>query len=189
MSDGMGAAGGRFTRKNIEAGPTNLWRYSALLPLAEGFQGTLPTGFTPLVEARRLSKELGARNLYVKNDAICFPTLSFKDRVVAVALAAAHRFGYKVVSCSSTGNLANAVAAQAAREGFDAWIFIPADLEPAKVTGTLVFGAKLVRIAGKYDQVKRRDSHVAEKFPWGFVNVNLRPYYAEGSKTVVTKSL
>ena len=173
-----------FTRKNIEAGPTNIWRYSDLLPLPEGYQGTLPTGFTPLVHARRLGKQLGVTKLYVKNDAVCFPTLSFKDRVVATALAAARRFGFQVVSCSSTGNLANAVAAQAAREGFDAWIFIPSDLEPAKVTGTQVFGAKLVRIAGNYDQVNRLCSQIAEKFRWGFVNVNLRPYYAEGSKTV-----
>jgi threonine synthase len=136
------------------------------------------------VQARRLGKTLGTPNLYLKNDAVCFPTLSFKDRVVATALAAARRFGFQVVSCSSTGNLANAVAAQAAREGFDAWIFIPADLEPAKVTGTQVFGAKLVRIAGNYDQVNRLCSQIAEKFRWGFVNVNLRPYYAEGSKTV-----
>ncbi len=184
VSYDMDIARGRFTRKNIEAGPTNLWRYNALLPLPEGFQSTLPTGFTPLVEAHHLGKQLGARNLYVKNDAVCFPTLSFKDRVVAVALAAARRFGFKVVSCSSTGNLANAVAAQAAREGFDAWIFIPADLEPAKIIGTQIFGAKLIRIAGNYDQVNRLCSQIAEKFPWGFVNVNLRPYYAEGSKTV-----
>ena len=136
------------------------------------------------MQARRLGKKLGASNLYLKNDAVCFPTLSFKDRVVATALAAARRFGFQVVSCSSTGNLANAVAAQAAREGFDAWIFIPADLEPAKITGTQVFGAKLVRIAGNYDQVNRLCSQIAEKFHWGFVNVNLRPYYAEGSKTV-----
>ncbi len=173
-----------FTRKNIEAGPANLWRYSALLPLPEGFQGTLPTGFTPLVQGRHLGKQLGIGKLYVKNDAVCFPTLSFKDRVVATALAAARRFGFQIVSCSSTGNLANAVAAQAAREGFDAWIFIPADLEPAKITGTQVFGAKLVRIAGNYDQVNRLCSQIAEKYRWGFVNVNLRPYYAEGSKTV-----
>src|SRR5450631_2355015 len=173
-----------FTKKNIEAGPTNLWRYSALLPLPDGYQGTNPTGFTPLVQARRLGKQLGASKLYVKNDAVCFPTLSFKDRVVSTALAAARRFGFQVVSCSSTGNLANAVAAQAAREGFDAWIFIPSDLEPAKVTGTQVFGAKLVRIAGNYDQVNRLCSQIAEKYRWGFVNVNLRPYYAEGSKTV-----
>jgi len=173
-----------FTRKNIEAGPANLWRYSALLPLPEGYEGTLPAGFTPLVHANRLGKTLGTSNLYLKNDAVCFPTLSFKDRVVATALAAARRFGFKVVSCSSTGNLANAVAAQAAREGFDSWIFIPADLEPAKITGTQVFGAKLVRIAGNYDQVNRLCSQIAEKYRWGFVNVNLRPYYSEGSKTV-----
>jgi threonine synthase len=173
-----------FTRKNIEAGPLNLWRYGAMLPLPEGFQGTVPAGLTPLVQARHLGKKLGTSNLYLKNDAVCFPTLSFKDRVVATALAAARRFGFKVVSCSSTGNLANAVAAQAAREGFEAWIFIPADLEAAKVIGTQIFGAKLVRIAGNYDQVNRLCSQIAEKFQWGFVNVNLRPYYAEGSKTV-----
>src|SRR6202030_3107405 len=166
------------------AGPANLWRYSALLPLPEDYQATIPAGFTPLVQARRLGKKLNAINLYLKNDAVCFPPLSFKDRVVATALAAARRFGFQIVSCSSTGNLANAVAAQAAREGFDAGIFIPADLEPAKITGTQVFGAKLVRIAGNYDQVNRLCSQIAEKFRWGFVNVNLRPYYAEGSKTV-----
>src|SRR6202049_1771012 len=173
-----------FTRKNIEAGPANLWRYSALLPLPEDFQGTIPAGFTPLVQARRLGKDLGTSNLYLKNDAVCFPTLSFKERVVATALAAARRFRFQVVSCSSTGNLANAVAAQAAREGFDAWIFIPADLEAAKVTGTQVFGAKVVRIAGNYDQVNRLCSQIADERHWGFVNVNLRLYYAEGSKTV-----
>jgi threonine synthase len=184
VSYDLEAARSLFTRKNIEGGPANLWRYSALLPLQEGYQGTIPAGFTPLVLAKHLGKRLSAPNLYVKNDAVCFPTLSFKDRVVATALAAARRFGFRVVSCSSTGNLANAVAAQAAREGFDAWIFIPADLEAAKVTGTQVFGAKLVRIAGNYDQVNRLCSQIAEKFQWGFVNVNLRPYYAEGSKTV-----
>src|ERR1700752_392580 len=173
-----------FTRKNIEAGPVSLWRYGAMLPLPEGFQGTVPAGFTPLVQARHIGKQLGTSNLYLKNDAVCFPTLSFKDRVVATALAAARRFGFQVVSCSSTGNLASAVAAQAAREGVEAWIFIPADLEAAKVIGTQIFGAKLVRIAGNYDQVNRLCSQIAEKFQWGFVNVNLRPYYAEGSKTV-----
>ena len=180
----LDALRGVFTRENIAAGPANLWRYSALLPIQEGYQGTVPAGLTPLVQAGRLGKQLGTSNLYLKNDAVCFPTLSFKDRVVATALAAARRFGFQVVSCSSTGNLANAVAAQAAREGFDAWIFIPADLEPAKITGTQVFGAKLVRISGNYDQVNRLCSQIAEKFHWGFVNVNLRPYYAEGSKTV-----
>jgi len=173
-----------FTKKNIEAGPANLWRYSALLPVPEGYRGSNPSGFTPLVHARRLGKQLGASELYLKNDAVCFPTLSFKDRVVSTALAAARRFGFQVVSCSSTGNLANATAAQAASEGFEAWIFVPSDLEAAKITGTQVFGAKLVPISGNYDQVNRLCSQIAEKYHWGFVNVNLRPYYAEGSKTV-----
>ena len=125
-----------------------------------------------------------AGNLYIKNDAVCLPTLSFKDRVVAVALSQARAFGFDTVSCSSTGNLANAVAAHAAREGLKAWIFIPSDLEPAKILGTNVFGAKVVRIAGNYDQVNRLCSQIADEHRWGFVNVNLRPYYAEGSKTV-----
>src|SRR2546428_8648389 len=161
-----------------------MWRYSGLLRLPENFQPSLPTGFTPLFRAPRLAEQLGAKNLYIKNDAVCLPTLSFKDRVVAVALAQARSFGFEVVSCSSTGNLANAVAAQAARNGFKAWIFIPADLEPAKILGTQVFGAKLVRIAGSYDQVNRLCSQIADEHQWGFVNVNLRPYYSEGSKTV-----
>jgi threonine synthase len=144
----------------------------------------LPAGFTPLLEAPRLAQQLGAKNLFLKNDAVCLPSLSFKDRVVAVALANARSFGFDTVACSSTGNLANSVAAQAARNGFKAWIFIPADLEPAKILGTQVFGAKLVRIAGSYDQVNRLCSQIADERNWGFVNVNLRPYYAEGSKTV-----
>ena len=122
-------------------------------------------------------------NLYVKNDAVCFPTLSFKDRVVAVALAAARRFQFQTVGCSSTGNLANAVAAQSAQQGFDACVFIPADLEPAKVLNTAVYGARIVRIQGNYDQVNRLCAQIADRFKWGLVNVNLRPYYAEGSKT------
>jgi threonine synthase len=173
-----------FTPENIAQRPTNMWRYSELLPVAEGYKSTLPVGFTPLVTARKLGTALGLDHLYVKNDAVCFPTLSFKDRVVAVALAAAKRFGLETVGCSSTGNLANAVAAQAAREGLKAWVFIPADLEPAKVLGTRVYGANVVRIKGNYDQVNRLCSQITEKLPWGFVNVNLRPYYAEGSKTV-----
>src|SRR5205085_4632593 len=132
-----------------------IWRYSALLPLPEDFQPTLPVGFTPLIKASGLSRAIGSKNLYIKNDAVCLPTLSFKDRVVAVALANARSFGFDTVSCSSTGNLANSVAAQAARNGFKAVIFIPADLEPAKILGTQVFGAKLVRILGSYDQVNR----------------------------------
>src|SRR5499427_149409 len=173
-----------FTREKIRQGPPNIWRYSALLPLPADHSPILPVGFTPLIKASTLASGIGARNLYLKNDAVCVPTLSFKDRVVAVALANAKSFGFDTVSCSSTGNLANATAAQAARHGFKCWIFIPADLEPAKILGTQVFGAKLVRISGSYDQVNRLCSQIADEHNWGFVNVNLRPYYAEGSKTV-----
>ncbi|PYV65869.1 MAG: threonine synthase [Acidobacteria bacterium] len=172
-----------FTREKIAQGPPNIWRYSALLPLPQSHEPTLPVGFTPLVKAPHLAKKIGAKNLYVKNDAVCLPTLSFKDRVVAVALANARAFGFDTVSCSSTGNLANATAAQAARNGFKCWIFIPADLEQAKIVGTQVFGAKVVRISGSYDQVNRLCSQIADEHNWGFVNVNLRPYYSEGSKT------
>ena len=173
-----------FTREKVAARAPNMWRYAPLLPLPVGYHATLPVGFTPLLSAPTLAKEVGARKLCIKNDAVCLPTLSFKDRVVAVALAQARAFGFDTVSCSSTGNLANSVAAQAARNGFKAWIFIPADLEPAKILGTQVYGAKLVRIAGSYDQVNRLCSQIADEHQWGFVNVNLRPYYAEGSKTV-----
>ena len=173
-----------FTRERIAARAPNMWRYSELLPLPENYQPTVPAGFTPLLRAPQLAKSIGSTNLFVKNDAVCVPTLSFKDRVVAVALSQARSFGFDTVACSSTGNLANSVAAQAARNGFKAWIFIPADLEPAKILGTQVFGANLVRIAGSYDQVNRLCSQIAEERNWGFVNVNLRPYYAEGSKTV-----
>src|SRR6202045_2700476 len=173
-----------FTRERIAQGPASMWRYRDLLPLPVNYQPTVPAGFTPLLEAPRLAQKLGAKRLYLKNDAVCQPSLSFKDRVVAVALAQARSFGFDTVSCSSTGNLANSVAAQAARNGFKAWIFVPADLEPAKILGTQVFGAKLISILGSYDQVKRLCSQIADERPWGFVNVNLRPYYAEGSKTV-----
>ena len=183
----------RTIRRRISQRPPNMWRYAELLPLPEGFEARLPVGFTPLFQAPRLAKRLAgkgndadtaARNLFIKNDAVCLPTLSFKDRVVAVALAQAQAFGFDTVACSSTGNLANAVAAHAARLGLKAWIFIPSDLEPAKILGTQVFGANVVRIAGNYDQVNRLCSQIAEERRWGFVNVNLRPYYAEGSKTV-----
>src|SRR5271155_2340487 len=178
------AARGIFTRENIAAGPANIWRYAALLPIPEGFQPDLPVGFTPLVRAKNLGKRIGATNLYVKNDAVCFPTLSFKDRVVSVALANAQKFGFETVGCSSTGNLANSVAAQAARLGLKACILVPADLEPAKILNTQVYGARLVRIDGNYDHVNRLCTQIADEYAWGFVNVNLRPYYAEGSKTV-----
>ncbi|HKR86437.1 MAG TPA: threonine synthase [Terriglobales bacterium] len=172
-----------FTREKIAQGPPNIWRYSSLLPLPDHYQPTLPVGFTPMIKTDNLAKRIGAKKLFIKNDAVCLPTLSFKDRVVAVALANAKSFGFDTVSCSSTGNLANATAAQAARNGLKCWIFIPADLEPAKILGTQVFGAKLVRISGSYDQVNRLCSQIADEHQWGFVNVNLRPYYAEGSKT------
>ena len=173
-----------FTREKISARAPNMWRYAPLLPLPADYRPTLPVGFTPLLSAPALGKQIGSRKLFLKNDAVCLPTLSFKDRVVAVALSNARSFGFDTVSCSSTGNLANSVAAQAARNGFKSWIFIPADLEPAKILGTQVYGAKLVRIAGSYDQVNRLCSQIADEHRWGFVNVNLRPYYAEGSKTV-----
>jgi threonine synthase len=190
-------AQGTFSRERIAQRSPNMWRYAELLPLPAGFEPRLPVGFTPLFQAPRLAARLAgandagsndaktaAQNLFIKNDAVCLPTLSFKDRVVAVALAQAQAFGFDTVACSSTGNLANAVAAHAARLGLKAWIFIPSDLEPAKILGTQVFGANVVRIAGNYDQVNRLCSQIAEERRWGFVNVNLRPYYAEGSKTV-----
>ena len=178
------AVRGEFTREKIASGPANIWRYKALLPIPAGFEPDLPVGFTPLVKAKRLGKRIGANNLYIKNDAVCFPTLSFKDRVVSVALANAQAFGFETVGCSSTGNLANSVAAQAARLGLKSCILVPADLEPAKILNTLVYGSRLVRIDGNYDHVNRLCTLIADEYNWGFVNVNLRPYYAEGSKTV-----
>ena len=173
-----------FTREAIARGPQNMWRYKALLPVASDYIPTTPTGMTPLLQAPRLGKRIGANNLLIKNDAVCLPTLSFKDRVVSVALANAVSFGFDTVGCSSTGNLANAVAAQAARLGLKTYILVPSDLEAAKILNTQVYGAKLVRIDGNYDHVNRLSSQIAERYHWGFVNVNLRPYYAEGSKTV-----
>jgi threonine synthase len=174
----------RFTRESISAGPLNMWRYRALLPVADDYVPQTPSGLTPLVAAPRLGSHIGARNLYIKNDAVCMPTLSFKDRVVAVALANAQAFGFDTVGCSSTGNLANAVAAHAARLGLKTYILVPSDLEAAKILNTQVYGARLVRVDGNYDHVNRLCTQIAERYNWGFVNVNLRPYYAEGSKTV-----
>jgi len=170
-------------REDLASRDFNMWRYSELLPLSEDFAPASAVGGTPLVASRKLALQWGLKELYFKNDAVCFPSLSFKDRVVATALAAARRFGFETVGCSSTGNLANAVAAQAAQQGFDACVFIPADLEPAKVLNTAVYGARIVRINGNYDQVNRLCSQIADRFQWGLVNVNLRPYYSEGSKT------
>lgn len=180
----MEAARQTFTRASIARGPVSMWRYQAMLPVSEDFVPATPTGMTPLLAAPRLAKRIGATKLYLKNDAVCLPTLSFKDRVVSVALAAAQNFGFDTVGCSSTGNLANAVAAGAVRLGLKTYILVPADLEMAKVLNTRIYGAKLVRIDGDYDRVNRLSSQIAERYHWGFVNVNLRPYYAEGSKTV-----
>ena len=172
------------SRARIEAGPKSMWRYRDLLPVEESTAVvTLGEGFTPLVRADRLGEELGLRNLYLKNDSMN-PTNSFKDRVVAVALSKAREFGFDTVGCSSTGNLANSVAAQAAAGGFQTFIFVPADLEPEKIVATQVYGARLVKINGNYDQVNRLCSEIAQKYSWGIVNVNLRSYYAEGSKTL-----
>jgi threonine synthase len=177
------ALGQKAKRESLAHRAFNMWRYAELLPLPEGFTPRHSIGGTPLVKSRKLGTAWGVKNLYFKNDAVCFPTLSFKDRVVATALAAARRFGFKTVGCSSTGNLANAVAAQGAQQGFDTTVFIPADLEAAKILNTAVYGARIIRIDGSYDHVNRLCTQVADRFKWGLVNVNLRPYYAEGSKT------
>ena len=180
----LDAAKKTFTREAIAQGPSSMWRYQALLPVPEDYTPTTPAGWTPLLRAPRLAQRIGATNLFIKNDAVCLPTLSFKDRVVAVALANAQVFGFDTVGCSSTGNLANAVAAGAARLGLKTYILVPSDLEAAKILNTQVYGATLVRIDGNYDHVNRLCSQIADRYNWGFVNVNLRPYYAEGSKTV-----
>ncbi|MFH1684517.1 MAG: threonine synthase, partial [Candidatus Margulisiibacteriota bacterium] len=141
------------------------------------------SGYTPLVKADKLAKALGVKELYVKDDSVSHPTLSFKDRVVAVALSRAKEFGFKTVACASTGNLANSVASQAAKAGLESYIFIPADLEMGKVIGTLIYAPNLIAVEGNYDEVNRLCSEIAGKYNWAFVNINIRPYYAEGSKT------
>jgi threonine synthase len=175
---------GAITRELIESRPQNLWRYRELLPLNEDPKVGLAVGCTPLVAAPRLAEALGLDEVYVKNDSVSYPTLSFKDRVVAMAINKAMEFGLTAVGCASTGNLANAVAAQAAQAGLEAWIFIPEDLEREKIVATAVYGPRLVRVRGVYDDVNRLCAEVADRFGWGLVNVNLRPFYAEGSKTM-----
>jgi len=174
----------RFTREAVAKGPMSMERYRALLPIPEGYELATPAGMTPLMQAPRLGSHIGARNLWIKNDAVCLPTLSFKDRVVAVALVNALAFGFDTVGCSSSGNLGNAVAAQAARLGLKSYILVPADVEPEKILNTQVYGATLVRVQGSYDDANRLAAEIAERYQWGMVNVNLRPFYAEGSKTV-----
>lgn len=171
-------------RAEIASRPQTMWRYREWLPLEGSAVLSLDTGCTPLVEAPRLADRLGIARVWIKNDAVSHPTLSFKDRVVASALNAAHAFSLTTVGCASTGNLANAVAAQAARAGLSSWIFIPEDLEEGKVLGTAVYGPHLVRVRGHYDDVNRLCAQLADRFGWGIVNVNLRGYYGEGSKTM-----
>jgi len=160
-----------------------MWRYHELLPLDDAPTVGLNAGYTPLVRADNLAKVLGVSELYIKNDAVSHPTLSFKDRVVAVAVSKAREFGFDTVACASTGNLANAVGACAASAGMESYIFIPADLEQGKVLGTQVFGTHLVGVEGTYDDVNRLCTEIADKHRWAFVNINLRPFYAEGSKS------
>ncbi len=171
-----------LSRSVIESRPASMWRYSELLPLDGPPRVGLQTGMTPLVKADRLAARLGVKEVWVKNDSVSHPSLSFKDRVVSVAVSKALEFGIEIVACASTGNLANATAAQAASVGLKCVVLIPHDLEPAKVIGTSVYGAHVVRVQGTYDEVNRLCSEIADKYHWGFVNVNLRPFYAEGSK-------
>jgi threonine synthase len=179
-------------RRRIQGGPQNIWRYADFLPLAGGPPGPsgrlasragLPAGCTPLIRADRLAERLGLREVWVKNDA-ANPTHSFKDRVVSVAVARARELGYEVIACASTGNLANSVAAHGAALGMESYVFVPADLEEQKVLATGVYGTKLVAVQGNYDDVNRLCTELSAERDWAFVNVNLRPYYAEGSKTL-----
>ncbi len=172
------------TRQTIEAGPHSIWRYRSFLPVTSPNPVDVGTGMTPLIKAERLGRHLGLKHLYIKNDAVNMPTLSFKDRVVSVALTRARELGYSTVACASTGNLANSTAAIAAHMGLECYVFIPADLELGKVLGTLIYGPQVMAVEGNYDQVNRLCSEVADRYGWGFVNINLRPYYAEGSKTL-----
>lgn len=172
-----------FNRDVVTARPHNMWRYHELLPLDGEPSVGHDVGFTPLIRADNLARALGVSELYLKNDAVSHPTLSFKDRVVAVAVSKAKEFGFDTVACASTGNLANSVASYAASAGLQSYIFIPSDLEQGKVIGTQVFGTHLVGIRGSYDDVNRLCTEIADKYPWAFVNINIRPFYAEGSKT------
>lgn len=172
------------TRESIQSGPNSIWRYRHLLPVTSENPIDMGTGMTPLLETHRLARRLGLKKLYIKNDAVNMPTLSFKDRVVSVALTRARELGFTTVSCASTGNLANSTAAIAAYAGLDCCVFIPSDLEAGKVLGTLIYGPTVMAVHGNYDQVNRLCSEVANTYGWGFVNINLRPYYSEGSKTL-----
>src|SRR5690348_14147802 len=177
------------TRQRIESGPPSIWRYRDLLPVEDTTPVvTLGEGYSPLVKADRLGAELGLRNLYLKNDSMN-PTNSFKDRVVSVAISWARAQGFETIACASTGNLANAVAAYAARAGLECFVFIPVDLEPAKVAAISVFDPNLVAVRGTYDDVNRLCSQLIESTPWAFCNINIRPFYAEGSKTLTFETV
>lgn len=173
-----------ISRNSIEKGPDSLWRYIDLLPIDGEPTDGLKSGFTPLIRAKNLGDALGVKEIYIKDDSVCHPTLSFKDRVVAIALSKSKEFDFDTVSCASTGNLANAVAAHAAIANLNCYIFIPADLELGKVVASLVYAPTVVGIMGTYDEVNRLCSEIAGVYPWAFVNINIRPYYAEGSKTL-----
>jgi threonine synthase len=172
-----------LTKKNIEKRQKSLWRYKELLPIDGEPQVGLRSGFTPLIKADNLAKELGVKELYIKDDTVAHPTLSFKDRVVAVALTKAKEFGFDTVACASTGNLAHSVSAHGAKAGFKRFVFIPATLEPSKIVASIVYEPNLVAVDGNYDEVNRLCSEIANKYRWAFVNINIRPFYAEGSKT------
>jgi len=174
---------GKVTRASIEAGPRSLWRYMDLLPIEGQPRSGLRSGFTPLIRADKLAAELGVRELYIKDDSVNYPTFSYKDRVVAVAITKAIEFGFDTVGCASTGNLAHSVAAHAAAAGLTAFVMIPHDLEEGKMVGMSVFGPRVVKIKGNYDDVNRLCSQIADKYKWAIVNVNLRPFYTEGAKT------
>ena len=173
----------KLTRKTIEGRDGNLWRYKELLPIDGEPQVGLNSGFTPLIRADNLASALGVRELYVKDETVAHPTLSFKDRVVAVALTKAKEFGFDTVACASTGNLAHSVSAHGAKAGFKRFVFIPASLEQSKIVASLIYEPNLVAVDGNYDEVNRLCSEIANKYPWAFVNINIRPFYAEGSKT------
>ena len=173
-----------LTKAAIQSRPKSMWRYRELLPVAGEPTVGAQVGFTPLVKADRLAKVLGIRELWIKNDTVNYPTLSFKDRVVSVALSRSKELGFETVACASTGNLANSVAANAASAGLKSYVFIPSDLELGKIVNSLVYGANVIAIKGHYDEVNRLCAEIAGKFGWAFVNVNMRPYYAEGSKSM-----
>ena len=173
---------GKVTRSSIEAGPKSLWRYQDLLPVSKPVTG-FHSGYTPLKRAGRLATELGCKELWIKDDSCNYPTYSYKERVVSVAISKAVEFGFDTVGCASTGNLANSTAAHAAQAGIRCFVMIPHDLEQGKVLGSLIFGPHMVRIRGNYDDVNRLCTEIADKYGWAIVNVNLRPYYTEGAKT------